>query len=93
MAGCAAMVIQIAASGGLGGIGAPAKTVEVDALEPAMRDRVCEAFTPDNLRRLGDAPPGLGADRLTYQITVDGEPFTVPEAALPPEMLDMIDDL
>ena len=93
------MLIEIASQGGFAGPAAtvPPKTVEVGALEEPMRERVCEAFAPDNLRRLSEAPEGAGADRLTYEITVEGEAgrdtFTVAEGALPPEMLDMIDDL
>ena len=93
------MMIEIASQGGFAGLPAtaPPKTVEVETLEQPMRERVCEAFAPDNLRRLSETAEGPGADRLTYEITVEGDAgrdtFTVPEGALPPEMLDMIDDL
>lgn len=95
------MMIEIAASGGFTGMGPPAKTVEVDGLEPGLRSRVCEAFAPDNLRRLShdglrEADHGA-ADGLLYEITVrEGggrDRFTVPEGRLPSEMLDLMDDL
>ena len=97
-AGCVVMMIEIASSGGFGGLGSgPTKTVEVDALDVGLRERVCEAFTPSNLRRLSDAP-ATGADRLAYDITVreqdgDAEAFHLDEGALPAEMLDLIDEL
>ena len=92
------MMIEIASSGGFGGLGAgPTKTVEVDALDASLRERVCEAFQPDRLQELSDAAPE-GADRFQYDITVredggDTAAFHLDEGALPPEMLDLIDAL
>ncbi|MDB6180819.1 protealysin inhibitor emfourin [Paracoccus fistulariae] len=94
------MIIEIAAKGGFGGIVASGlnKTIDVDQQAAPMRQELSDAFEPDELERLSQQPYGSGADRMTYHITVTDEArhshsFTLHEQQLPPEMLDLIDQM
>ena len=93
------MIIDIAAQGGFGGITAARlrKTIDVDNQPEQMRQELCEAFEPDELARLARQPCGDCADRLTYRITVTADretrSFTLREAQIPPDMLDLIDQM
>ena len=93
------MIIEIAAQGGFGGIAAAAlhKTIDVEHQPEQMRQELSEAFEPDELARLARQPCESGADRLTYRITVTEDrralTFTLQEAQIPPQMLDLIDQM
>lgn len=93
------MIIDIAAQGGFGGITAAQlrKTIDVDDQPEQMRQELCDAFEPDQLARLARQPCGNCADRLTYRITVtedrETRSFTLHEQQIPPEMLDLIDQM
>ncbi len=94
------MMIVIKTSGGFAGLGGPEKSLATDSLAAGQRQAVCDAFAPEVLEKL-QAMPGtrnIGADRYSYEITIVGDgderrTFTLPEAVLPPQMLDMIDDM
>lgn len=93
------MIIDIAAQGGFGGIaaGTQHKTIDVSRQPDPMRRDLCDAFGTDRLARLERRPCAGQADRLTYRITVtedrESRSFTLQEAQIPPEMLDLIDRL
>ncbi len=93
------MIIDIAAQGGFGDITAARlrKTIDVDDQPEQMRQELCEAFEPDELARLARQPCGACADRMTYRITVtedrESHSFTLQEQQIPPEMLDLIDQM
>lgn len=93
------MIIEIAAQGGFGGITAAQmrKTIDVDGQPEQMRQELCDAFEPDELARLARQPCGDCADRMTYLITVtedrESHSFTLREAQIPPDMLDLIDQM
>lgn len=94
------MIIEIAAEGGFGGIAASAmnKRIDVDQQAEPVRQELCEAFGPDELSRLADRPCTTCADRMTYRITVTdhqqhSQMFTIREDQLPPETLDLIDQM
>ncbi|MBK4216587.1 hypothetical protein JJJ17_11675 [Paracoccus caeni] len=93
------MIIEIETQGGFGGIASAAlnKTIDVDQQAEPVRQELCDAFEPDELARLASKPCGDCADRMTYHITVteDGHEssFTLHEQQLPPEMLDLIDQV
>lgn len=93
------MIIDIAAQGGFGGITAARlrKTIDVDDQPDQMRQELAEAFEPDELARLARQPCGDCADRMTYRITVTEDrgsrSFTLHEQQIPPEMLDLIDQI
>ncbi|WEF23572.1 protealysin inhibitor emfourin [Paracoccus sp. S3-43] len=93
------MIIEIAAQGGFGGIAAANlhKTIDVADQPEQMRQELCHAFEPDELARLASQPCGDCADRLTYRITVTEDrrtrSFTLREQQIPPDMLDLIDQM
>lgn len=93
------MIIEIAAQGGVGGIAAASlhKTIDVAQQPQAMRRELCDAFGPDALARLARRPCGPCADRMTYRITVtedqETRSFTLQEQQIPPDMLDLIDQM
>lgn len=94
------MIIEIAAKGGFGGFAATGlnKTIDVDQQAAPIRQELSDAFKPDELARLSRKPCGNCADRLTYHITVTDEArhsrsFTLHEHQLPPETLDLIDQM
>lgn len=93
------MIIEIEAEGGFGGIAAQDmhKTVDVDDQPEQMRQDLCDAFGPDHLARLASRPCGNCADRITYRITVTEDrqtrSFTLQEQQIPPEILDLIDQM
>lgn len=93
------MIIEIAAQGGFGGIAAASlhKTIDVADQPEQMRQELCHAFEPDELARLARQPCGDCADRMTYCITVtedrESRSFTLHEQQIPPEMLDLIDQM
>lgn len=93
------MIIEIAAQGGFGGITAAQlhKTINVENQPEQMRQELCEAFEPDELARLARRPCGDCADRITYRITVTEDQqthsFTLQEQQIPPDMLDLIDQM
>lgn len=94
------MIIDITAQGGFGGITAAAmkKTIDVDQQPRQMQQELCDAFKPRELQRLTRTPCPDCADRLTYRITVtegqeNPQVFTLREDQLPPEMLDLIDQM
>ena len=93
------MIIEIAAQGGFAGI-APAslhKTIHVDEQPEGIRQELCDAFEPDELARLARQPCGPCADRMIYRITVTenrgSRSFTLQEQQMPPDMLDLIDQM
>lgn len=93
------MIIEIAAQGGFGGIAAGnlRKTVDVANQPDQMRQDLCEAFQPDELARLSRKPCTDCADRMTYRITVTADrethSFMLREQQIPPDMLDLIDQM
>lgn len=95
------MIIEISSSGGFAGIPAAAmhKRIDVDQQTPQMRQEICEAFEPRDLSQLSSKSGARkGADILIYKITVtdrqDGaHVYTIREDQLPPEMLDLIDQM
>lgn len=93
------MIIQIATKGGFGGIAAASlqKTIDVDNQPAQMRQDLCDAFEPAALDRLSRQPCGDCADRMIYRITVtenrQSSSFTLQEQQIPPEMLDLIDQM
>ena len=93
------MIIDIAAQGGFGGITAAPlrKTIHLEDQPDQMRQELCEAFEPDELARLARQPCGECADRMIYRITVtedrQSHSFTLQEQQIPPEMLDLIDQM
>jgi hypothetical protein len=102
--GCAAVIITIATSGGITGMGDPAgtKTVDTSALAAETRKTICAAFDADALARLAEEAKlpsrERGADRFTYRITIKDsggktQIFDLPEHVLPPATLDLIDEL
>ena len=97
-AGCLAMIITISTSGGIGGFGL-AKTAEipVDSLPEPLRVEACARLDAKALGALDPTPVRGAADRIVYHIVVaEGAAkarFDLPETALPPETLDLIDDL
>jgi hypothetical protein len=99
-AGCLAMMVTIATSGGIGGFGLGKEAkVELDALPAGIREEACTLLVPDRLSRLEreSRAPGKqgGADRITYRIELEHaggvSTYEIGEAAMSPEMLDMID--
>jgi len=99
MAGCAAIMIEISSSGGLGGINLPSrdKHMVVAAQDEAAQAEYCAAFDPAVLEKLAEKAPNMrAADMQTYHITVlDAEnvrhSFDLREDQITPEMLDLID--
>lgn len=97
-AGCLAMMISITTSGGIGGFGlVRTASVAVDSLPEPLRVAACSRLDPQTLEALR-AGPARGADRVIYHIEVteagrEAARFDLPEAALPPETLDLIDAL
>lgn len=95
------MLIIISTSGGIGGtgLGGTEKRVETDSLDTPLREKVCDRFDPATLKTLaGSAAGRRGADRVVYHLTVidgagDRHRFDIPEAAMPANMLDMLDTL
>jgi hypothetical protein len=100
-AGCFAMIIEISSSGGFGGIPAAAmhKRIDVDQQAPSLRQEICDAFEPRDLRQLAARSGNLrGADLMVYRITVtdrqDGpHVYDIREDQLPAEILDLIDQM
>lgn len=95
------MIIEISSSGGFSGIPAAAmhKRIDVDQQAPSLRQEICDAFEPRDLRQLASRS-GVrnGADMMVYRITVtdrkEGEQvYNIREDQLPPEMLDLIDQM
>lgn len=96
-AGCLAMMISISTTGGIGGFGlARTAQVSVESLPEPLRVEACSRLDPQALGAIGAAPT-RGADRVVYHIEVveagQSARFDVPEGALPPETLDLIDEL
>lgn len=95
------MIIEISSSGGFGGIAAAGlkKRIDVDQQTPAVRQEICDMFEPDDLSQLASRPGrAKGNDMMVYRIRVtdqqqDEHVFTIREDQLPPEMLDMIDQM
>lgn len=95
------MIIEISSSGGFGGIAAAAlhKRVDVDQQPPAFRHELCEYFEPRDLDRLAaHAPARKGADIIVYRIIVRDRQsrehvYLIREDQLPPQMLDLIDQM
>lgn len=98
------MIITIATSGGIAGIGDPSgnKSVNTDELPAKTRKEICAAFETralEELQRKAAAPDkARGADRFVYRITVKDaqgkiSTFELPEHVLPPETLDLIDEM
>jgi hypothetical protein len=97
-AGCLAMMITITTSGGIGGFGlAKSAEVAVDNLPEPLRVEACRKLDPAALKSLDATPVRGAADRIVYHIVVTEAggtvSFTLPETALPPETLDLIDEL
>lgn len=100
-AGCIAMIIEITSGGGFAGIGAGGvtKRIDVDAQAEPVRQELCEAFEAGDLMALEARSQASGAaDMTTYRITVTGEDaerrtYSIREDYLPPETLDLIDQM
>lgn len=94
------MIIEIASTGGFGGISAAGlnKRIDVEEQSDTVRQELCDAFGPEELGRLAAQPCETCPDRMTYHITVTDEDrndhiFTLQEDQIPPEMLDLIDQM
>lgn len=95
------MIIEISSSGGFGGVPASAlhKRIDVDQQAPALRQEICEYFEPQDLDQLAARKkPRRGADMMVYRITVTDRQsgahvYELREDQLPPEMLDLIDQM
>jgi hypothetical protein len=92
------MKIEIRTSGGFGGIAVKSvKTVDTGTLPSEDRPAVETMFSAGHLEQLSGAEaPGGAADMAAYSVTVTGDDgerrtFEIPENAIPPEMLDVID--
>ncbi len=98
-AGCLAMMVSISTSGGIGGFGlAKSAEVAVDTLPEPLRAETCARLDAAALGRIKAAPPRGAADYVIYHIVIvdeGAEPrrFDLPETALSPETLDLIDAL
>ncbi|MFK7835822.1 MAG: protealysin inhibitor emfourin [Sulfitobacter sp.] len=99
-AGCLVVMIEITTSGGFGGLatGGAHTSASLSDLPTAQAATYCEAFAPTALAALAETETPQGrADTITYEIKVvddDGaHQFQLDETQLPPEMLDLIDDL
>ncbi len=95
------MIIEITSSGGFAGIPGAGidKQINVDIQAAAMKERICAAFEPAVLKKMSAKRTKYrGADLVTYRITIVGENtdklvFEVREDDIPPEMLDLIDEM
>ncbi|RJL01508.1 hypothetical protein D3P06_12220 [Paracoccus aestuarii] len=89
------MIIEIRSQGGFAGIGLPdLRRIDTDNQPPPRREALCRAFRPENLAHLARSPCPRGPDGMRYAITVTtaaAHSFTLSEAQIPPEMLDLID--
>ena len=91
------MMIEVASSGGFGGLAAGGVTKQLDVTDPDDLQTYCEAFDPGELSRLEAREPNLAAaDMQTYTIAVTDDEnrrhvFRLREDAMPPVMLDLID--
>lgn len=98
-AGCLAMIVTITTSGGFGGLGLVKSTrVEVETLPEALQAETCARLDADALQALEARGAARGeADLVMYHITVHESSiegaFDLPEAVLPGETLDLIDQL
>ena len=91
------MKLQIVAKGGIARI-TTTKAVDLDQLPVSDRQEFEKAFTPTALAECAARSGTMGADRMSYQITVTqatlpSETFTLQEQQLTPQMLDLIDRL
>ncbi|MFD2740045.1 protealysin inhibitor emfourin [Sulfitobacter aestuarii] len=93
------MIIKIATTGGIGGFGlGQDRKVDVNALPAEIRAQACEMLSDAQLSAMAKASFDKGADRVNYSIALQGDDgavrrYEIGEAAMPPEMLDMIDTL
>jgi len=94
------MIIDIATDGGFGGIAAAAMHKRINPQEQAqaLRDALCAAFAPKALQQMTQGRSHDCPDGLRYRITIiqsgqDPCIFTLSEAQMPPEMLDLIDSV
>lgn len=97
------MIIEITSSGGFAGLAAAGidKRFDPSSQPPELAQTYCTAFDPEQLGKIAaesEGLEGIGADMITYRIVVtgeDGEPrvFELREDQLPPEMLDLIDEM
>jgi hypothetical protein len=97
-AGCLAMMVSISTSGGFGGFGlAKSAEVAVEALPEPLRAATCARLDAAALGRIKAAPARGAADYVVYHIVIveagETRRFDLPETALPPETLDLIDEL
>ena len=93
-------MIEITSTGGFSGMGSGIhKQVDVDQAATDLRTRLCEAFDPESLKALERRTRSdRAADMFTYKIVVTDpemgrQEFNVREDALPPETLDLIDEM
>lgn len=95
------MLITITTSGGLLGTGLPGKSTVIDTqgISGAQKDEACRQFDPQTLAKLVRTAHerASGADRVVYHVTVRDaagktHAFDLPEAAMPAQMLDLIDE-
>ncbi len=95
------MIIEISSSGGFGGLAAAGlnKRIDVDRQAPALRQEICDMFEPRDLSQLASrSVRAKGSDMMVYRIRVTGrqageQVYTIREDQLPPEMLDLIDQM
>lgn len=93
------MIIEISSSGGFGGIASTAlhKRIDVDRQSSSVQRELGEYFGPRDLNQLARDCKQRCNDGMLYQITVtDGgnrQTYTIPEQNLPPQMLDLIDQI
>ena len=94
---CKAMIVTISTSGGIGGFGLGQDTrVDLDRVPAPLRSEACDVLSDARLAPL-TAAAQKGADRLTYTISVEQSgktrTYAIPEEAMSPDMLDVIDAL
>lgn len=92
------MIIEIRSHGGFGGItAATSRRIDTDAQPEPRAQELCAAFHPKALADMAATPcPGC-PDQMRYAITVTDatgpHAITLSEGQMPPEMLDLLDDL
>ncbi|MGH1416044.1 MAG: protealysin inhibitor emfourin [Pelagimonas sp.] len=95
------MMIEISSSGGFAGIAATRqdKVLDLSSVSEPKREAYCAAFDPRELASLVNEDKHSGAaDLMTYRITVTDEKnaqhqFELREDQLPPDVLDLIDEM
>jgi hypothetical protein len=84
------MQLKVRRTGGFAGIARESPLVDTETLPPEEAQELHALVDEARLDEVAAPGPARGADRFTYELTIDGRSITLPETAMTPARRELI---